>query len=79
MGIRKIINSLPLRRNAYVRIKLKLIIYLSILVGEKDSGPDLFRTFEDFEFRAAFSDRKNTPTFAAVMITKIKLPFSCLN
>jgi hypothetical protein len=34
--------------------------------------------FEDFEFRAAFTDRKNTPTFAAVMVKKIKLPFSCL-
>jgi hypothetical protein len=45
---------------------------------EKDSGQGLFLTFEDFEFRAAFTDRKNTPTFAAVMITKIKLPFSCL-
>jgi hypothetical protein len=35
-----------------------------------------FRTFEYFEFRAAFTDRKNTPTFAAVMV--IFLPFSCL-
>jgi hypothetical protein len=38
----------------------------------------LFRTFEDFEFRAAFTDRKNTPTFASVMVKKLKLPFSCL-
>jgi hypothetical protein len=30
----------------------------------------LFRTFEDFEFRAAFTDRKNTPPFAAVMVKK---------
>jgi hypothetical protein len=35
-----------------------------------------FRTFEDFEFRAAFTDRKNIPTFAAVMV--IFLLFSCL-
>jgi hypothetical protein len=27
-------------------------------------------TFEDFEFRAAFTDRKNTPTFAAVMVKR---------
>jgi hypothetical protein len=36
----------------------------------------LFRTFEDFEFRAAFTDRKNTPTFAAVTVKKVKLSFS---
>jgi hypothetical protein len=38
----------------------------------------LFRTFEDFEFRAAFTDRKNTLTYAAVMVKKIILPFLCL-
>jgi hypothetical protein len=37
------------------------------------AGPGLFGTFEDFEFRAAFTDRKNSPTFAAVNLT-----FSCL-
>jgi hypothetical protein len=49
----------------------------SILLEEKDSG-SRFRTFEDFEFRAEFTDRKNTPTFAAVMVKEIKLPVSCL-
>jgi hypothetical protein len=39
------------------------------------AGPGLFRTFEDFEFRARFTDRKNTPTFTAVMVKKLKLPF----
>jgi hypothetical protein len=47
-----------------------------MLTGKRTWG--LFRTFEDFEFRAAFTDRKNTPTFAAAMVNKIKLPFSCL-
>jgi hypothetical protein len=44
-----------------------------------DSGSEgLFRTFEDFEFRAAFSDRKNSPIFTAVMVKKLIVPFSCL-
>jgi hypothetical protein len=30
----------------------------------------MFRTFEVFEFRAAFTDRKNTPTFAAAVMVK---------
>jgi hypothetical protein len=29
---------------------------------------NLFRTFEDFEFHAAFTDHKNTQTFAAIMV-----------
>jgi hypothetical protein len=31
------------------------------LLGKRTQGR-LFRTFEDFEFRATFTDRKNTPT-----------------
>jgi hypothetical protein len=27
---------------------------LKLIAGEKDSGSGLFRTFEDFEFRAGF-------------------------
>jgi hypothetical protein len=37
-----------------------------------------FRTFEDYEFRASFTNRKNTPTFADVVRGEKKLPFSCL-
>jgi hypothetical protein len=49
------------------------------LLGNMTQGrTGLFQTFEDFEFHATFTDRKNTPTFAAVMVKKIKLPFSCL-
>jgi hypothetical protein len=48
----------------------------SRLLGKRTRG--LFRTFEDFEFRAAFTDRKNTRTFGAVMVKKLKLPFSYL-
>jgi hypothetical protein len=45
------------------------------LLGKKTQG--LFRTFEEFEFRAAITDRKNTLTFVAVMVKKLILPFSC--
>jgi hypothetical protein len=47
-------------------------------LGKGLRSQGLFRTFEDFEFRARFTDRKNTPTFAAVMVKKLKLPFSYL-
>jgi hypothetical protein len=46
------------------------------MTGSQTTVQGLFRTFEDFEFCAAFTDRKNTPTFPAVMVKK--LPFSCL-
>jgi hypothetical protein len=52
------------------------------LLGKRTRG--LFRTFDDFEFCAAFTDRKNTPTFAAVMVIffaifmlKIRLKVCC--
>jgi hypothetical protein len=39
------------------------ITKVSIIIPSTRSAlPGLFRTFEDFEFRAAFTDRKNTPT-----------------
>jgi hypothetical protein len=39
------------------------------LLGKRTQD-HLFRTFEDFEFRATFTDRKNTPTYAAEMVKK---------
>jgi hypothetical protein len=46
---------------------LKILANISsILLGNRTQG--LFRTFEDFEFRAALADRKNTPSFAAAMV-----------
>jgi hypothetical protein len=48
------------------------------VVNARTTVQGLFRTFEDFEFRAAFTNRKNTQTFADVMAKNLKLPFSCL-
>jgi hypothetical protein len=49
------------------------------LWGDYSKNHSWLRAFEDFEFRAVCTDR-NTPTFAAVMVKKLKLklPFSCL-
>jgi hypothetical protein len=58
-------------KNAAILLVTNLLTVTKVECWEKLKRTlGLLRTFEDFEFRAAFTDRKNTPTFAAVMIQK---------
>jgi hypothetical protein len=57
---------------------LKITTILKFIAGAKDLVVGLYGTFDNFEIRAAFTDRKNTLLFAAVMLNKFKWPFSCL-